>query len=371
MESAEFRRLFPILDEITWFNTPSSAPAAGPVVQRMRDELQGWSTNGLDWPQQDGAANRARTAFAKITGFEPDQVALVQSVAEAVSTIAASFDSADVVIGTDEYRSLLYPWLNSPGARLHQVEMTHGQLSATDVAAAITPQTDIVAVSWVQSGSGSRVDLLPIRQRCDAVGARLLVDGTQAVGVLEFDPQARPDFLVVHGYKWLLAPRGAAWLAARPEHGRHLKPLAPSNKSAPGSWTNFYGGPLELREDLSRLDASLSWPPWAGADAALEIVRGLPRGHVERHCLHLANLLRTAIHQAGWNSAPTELPSHIVSFTHPDPDALLSQLRAESIRLTVRNGLVRVGLHYFNTEQDLHKLLHVLGQARPEARNLR
>lgn len=58
---------------------------------------------------------------------------------------------------------------------------------------------------------------------CRELGARLFVDATQSVGVLRFPlAAATPDYVAVHGYKWLIAPRGAAWLYVRDPIGDQM-----------------------------------------------------------------------------------------------------------------------------------------------------
>src|SRR5437867_2203443 len=45
------------------------------------------------------------------------------------------------------------------------------------------------------------------------------------IGVIHHDPDVvRSDYVAVHGYKWLLCPRGAAWLVTRPDRLAELKP---------------------------------------------------------------------------------------------------------------------------------------------------
>jgi hypothetical protein len=79
--------------------------------------------------------------------------------------------------------------------------------------------------------TASPVVSLQARAGSDSVGARMFVDATQSLGVLDLGLTAsRPDYLAVYGYKWLLRPRGAAWLVTR--HYGELRPLLPSWKSA-------------------------------------------------------------------------------------------------------------------------------------------
>jgi selenocysteine lyase/cysteine desulfurase len=50
-------------------------------------------------------------------------------------------------------------------------------------------------------------DLVQIGRKCREVGALLIVDGTQSVGVMPFDVQLiQPDAVIVAAYKWVFGP---------------------------------------------------------------------------------------------------------------------------------------------------------------------
>src|SRR5262249_15583087 len=156
------------------------------------------------------------------------------SVAEAAATVAASLPGrgGTVVVGDGEFRSNLFPWqaLQAQGYRIVQVAIV-GVSRTEALLGAIDERTALIAVSHMLSSDGERVDWAQRRAAADAVGARIFADVTQSLGVLDGDVAAsRPDYLAVHGYKWLLCPRGAAWLVT--PHHSELRPLMPSWKSA-------------------------------------------------------------------------------------------------------------------------------------------
>ncbi|MBA9002232.1 aminotransferase class V-fold PLP-dependent enzyme [Thermomonospora cellulosilytica] len=367
MELERFRAEFPVLEWVCWLFTPSCGPGARRVVEAVRAELAEWDSSS--WEERDRPAQHSRRMMAGVLGVSPADVALVQSVAEGASTVAASLpDGSRVVVGDAEYRSVVFPWLAAErrGVRVHQVPMPEGVLRSTALIEAITEDTTLVAVSDVQSSSGARVDLVAVAERCREVGARLFVDATQSAGVLRLPEAVRPDFVAVHGYKWLLCPRGAAWLYVRPDRLEELVPLAPNAHSGPRPWTEYYGGPLEYAQDARRLDMSLCWPSWAGAAVALDLVGALDPVSLEEHCLGLAGMLREGLAELGLKCLPSEVPSHIVSVAVPDADAALSVLREAGIRATARAGALRFGFHGFNTADDVARVLSAL---RPLAGN--
>jgi len=71
---------------------------------------------------------------------------------------------------------------------------------------------NVVAFSAVQSSDGEVADLAAIAAAARAHGALTVVDATQAAGWLPL-AAGRFDAVVVSGYKWLLSPRGTAYLS--------------------------------------------------------------------------------------------------------------------------------------------------------------
>ncbi|MGH2820150.1 MAG: aminotransferase class V-fold PLP-dependent enzyme, partial [Actinomycetota bacterium] len=231
---------------------------------------------------------------------------------------------------------------------------------------AIDGNTSLVAVSEVQSATGFRVDLRALSDRCRDKGARLFVNATQALGALRLDASEIPvDYVAAHGYKWLLGPRGAAWLYVRPDRLEELAPLAPSWKSVELPYDEYYGGPFEPAPDARKLDTSLAWFSWPGARAALELLDGFDAAAIERHCLDLARAFRDSAAARGMDLVPEEVPSQIVGVVAPDPDGLQVRLRERKVVAAVRGGFLRVGFHAFNDAADVEAALAALREAEP------
>lgn len=370
MELSRFREMFPILERLTWLATQSAAPAATPVMAALREAIDGWARGDVSWPKRDSLAQLTRERFAAlIPGAGSESVALLQSLAEAAATVAGSLPAGGkIVVGSHEYRSNFFPWLTAGrwGIRVEEVAMTQGALPSATLVDAIDEETSLVAVSVVQSWTGYRTDLTAVADACARVGARLFLDATQSAGVLRIPPRVDPDYVAAHGYKWLLCPRGAAWLYVRPDRLAELHPLAPNHKSTRRPWSEFYGGPLELAPDARKLDMSLGWPSWAGAAAALQLLGELDPDEVEAHCLGLAGILRQGAQDRGLTCVPAELPSHIVGIRLHDCDRRVSVLADRGIRVTGRQRVLRAGVHAFNTVEDVERTLDALDSSEPD-----
>jgi selenocysteine lyase/cysteine desulfurase len=357
---ASFRELFPALRSTVWLDTPGAPPGARPVAEALHDAVSAWSSGEFDWRVWDAATEEARTLFACLAGVEPATVSTLGSLAEAAATVAASLPPGRVVVPAEEFRSNLFPW--SARHEVVTVPARDGATRIEDLIAALDGRASLLAVSEVTSREGQRLDLGALRAATDRVGARLFVNLTQSLGALRFDAAAiNPDYFAVHGYKWLLCPRGAAWLVTRPDRLDELSPLAPNWKSTSPPY-GYFGGPADLSADARRCDASPAWFSWIGAKEALRLLGGLDAGEVERHCLGLARQLTEQSQAIGLRRVTGGPPSHIVVLHTDQADRLAGRLREHGVRATALGDRVRFGFHYFNNERDVRATLHALAE---------
>lgn len=364
---ARFRAQFPALERMVYLNTAVHPPGAAPVVAAVRAAEDEWIAGDGRWRRWEAIADATRGQFGSLIGVAPDHVALVSSLAQAAATVATSVEPGRVVVGASEFRSSLFPFLAlaERGCELEVVEPRAGAQRVEDLAERVAPGTTLVAVSSVQSATGYRGDLTDLVRRTHDVGGRVFVNLTQGAGVVPCPiADLEIDYAAAHGYKWLLAPRGAGWLYVRPDHIEAMRPLEPSWKSVADPYDELYGPPYEPAPRASRLDCSLAWFSWVGAEAALRLLAGLDATIVEQWCTGLAGELRDHLISMGHRPAPTDLPSHIVAFDVEDPALVEERLRRRGIAAAVRGGRVRVGFHAFNDADDLDALCEALSGPR-------
>jgi len=166
----------------------------------------------------------------------------------------------------------------------------------------VSSATTLVAVSAVQSADGRLVDLDRLEQACAVTGTRVLLDTTQAVGWLPIDA-SRFAYTVCGGYKWLLAPRGTAYLTVQGELLDSLVPHTAGWYAGARPWESIYGGPLRLAPDARRFDVSPAWHAWIGAAPSLELLAGIGVPALHAHAVGLADEFRAGTGLPSGNSA--------------------------------------------------------------------
>lgn len=370
LTSEQFRAHFPALQRHVWLDTPASPPAALDVAQVLQSAMDAWlygEFNVADW---DRAPAESRSSIARLLSIAEERIALMGSVAEAAATVAKSLPPGRIIVPAQEFRSNLFPWqqLEHAGHEIVLISAQDGHTRTEDIVAALDTRTVLLAISDVLSIDGHRADLVALRQATNNVGARLFVDVTQSLGVLRLDlDQLRPDYLAAHGYKWMLCPRGAAWLATSPERTEELIPLLPSWKSTDPPHA-YFGGPFIPARGAARCDTSPAWLSWIGALPALDLMLDLNPEQVERHCIQLAADFRARAADTGATPIAVEGSgqSHIAVVRVADPAAVSARLARGGVRATLLGDRLRVGFHYFNNSSDVERAAAALrGEALP------
>ena len=314
------------------------------VAHAMREAVDLWSAGGATAPGYDVYVQRSRDAWARLHGVDPACVAIGPQVSYFAGLVAQSLPPGAEVVGHDgDFTSLLFPFLvrGDLNVRLAPLER---------IADAVGAGTDVVAVSAVQSADGRVADLNAIATAAGEHGAATVVDATQASGWLPIDGTTI-DFLVAGTYKWLLSPRGTAFMAVRPDRLDGLTPHAAGWYAADRPWDSVYGAPLRLAPDARRLDMSPAWLSWVGTAAALDYLHGVGVESIHAHDVGLANALREGLGMAPSGSA-------IVSI---ERDGAQRALADAGLRTGGLASAARVCFHVHNDEDDVDAVLRALG----------
>ncbi len=324
-----------------YLNTASVGIPPVTVADTMVDAINAWRTGSVQPPEYDKPVTVARDAWARLAGVPVGNVAIGASVSQLISLVAASLPSTTRVVTVEqEFTSTTFPFA---ARNLPIVEVPIAKLAST------VDGHDLVVVSAVQSADGAVADLDAIRTAAAASGARVLLDVTQALGWLPMRLDWA-DWVVGGSYKWLLAPRGAAWMAVRPDALELTQPLAANWYAGDDPWQTIYGLPLRLAPDARRLDLSPVWFAQVGAAASLPWLADLDANAVHEHCVRLAGDTLT-----GLGLPPTG--SAIISLDLP---GAAERLAGAGVRASVCAGRVRLAFHVYNTDEDVAVVLGAL-----------
>lgn len=314
------------------------------VMAAMEEGLQRWQAGVATMGEYDAAVERSRRLFGEIVSVDPESVAIANQVSVFVGVVAASVPDGGTVVAPDgDFTSLLFPLL------LHEDRgVTVRAVALEDLAAAVEPDTDLVAFSLVQSADGTLADVDAIEEAARRHGAKMLVDTTQAAGWLPVDA-GRFDYTVTSAYKWLMCPRGTAFMTVGDDALPDVRPLLAGWYAGEDPWQSIYGPPLRLADSARRFDISPGWLAWVGTAPALEVIASTGVASIHGHDVALADSLRDRLSLEGHGSA-------IVSVPLSDGSGLADR----GIAAAVRAGSVRVGFHLYNDERDVEALVEAI-----------
>jgi selenocysteine lyase/cysteine desulfurase len=328
-----------------WLNTASYGLPPRPAWEALQAALGDWRVGATSWEPWDESTTRARESFARLVGADAADVFVGSTVSAAVAPIAAALpDGAKVLVDDVEFTSNVFPW---------QVHADRGvevvSASTDDLLAAIRPGIDLVAVSAVQSSTGTVLDLAEVVAASKKIGAILVVDASQAAGWLPLDASG-VDALITHTYKWLMSPRGVTLGYLSPRLQELCRPLNAGWYAGSVVKNSYYGTRMELAPNARRFDQSPAWFSFVAAAPVLELIERIGVAAIHRHDVGLANEFR-----AGLGMPPSD--SAIVSADIPGAE---QAFETAGIRAAVRGGKLRASFHVYSTSADVQLALDAL-----------
>jgi L-cysteine/cystine lyase len=376
---AAVRAALPALGAGIYLNTGSVGPLPAETAAAMAElvdyELRIGRSHPDDWDAFIERMAEARASVAAVIGADVDEIALVHSTSQAMNAAIWSVDLQPgdrIVTSQAEHPGGLGPVhvaAARSGAELAIADIGLGDDDAATLAAfdaAITARTRIVALSHVLFTSGARLPVAEIAQLAHARGARVVVDGAQAVGAMPVSmADLGVDFYAIPGQKWLLGPEGTGALWCDPA-------IVATSRPTNASWFTFERvSPTEAVPwpDARRFDDSGHYRPGitglARSCGWLSMYVGLPWIH-ERG---LAMARRAADRLAAIDGVelltPRDRMATLVTFRINGwtPDEALAELggRIFAIARTMPPlDAIRISVGFFTTDEEIERVAGVV-----------
>jgi selenocysteine lyase/cysteine desulfurase len=190
------------------------------------DEYPRWGYETLD---------KQREAMAAFAGCKKDELAIVHSATEAMSTIAAGLDlqSGDEVLITDQEhpsgRGCWYLRQARTGIKVRELKIPmpppKPEALVDLVLSSLTPATKVLSFSGILTTTGL---VMPVREICEAArrkGVVTVVDGAHMLGQIPMKiSELNCDYFAASPHKWMFAPAGSGLLYIREENLSKLWP---------------------------------------------------------------------------------------------------------------------------------------------------
>ena len=183
------------------------------------------------------AFEAVRDKIAKFLNIKYRQeIIFVRGTTEAINLVSYSWGrenvkEGDIIVTTEyEHHSNIVPWqllAQEVGAEIKYINIDeNGELILEQLDEHLaTGKVKLVAVSHVSNVLGTITDVNRIITKCRDAGAKILIDGAQAVPHMKVDIDSLDcDFYAFSGHK-MLGPTGVGVLWAKKEHLEKMQPF--------------------------------------------------------------------------------------------------------------------------------------------------
>lgn len=356
--------------------------STGPLPQRSVDVVAEWGrlrANPQRLPQdlQFGTLSRTRSLIAKLIGADAGEIALAANTSFGINLAAFSLplEPGDVIVTPDlEFPANIYPWMAAAdrrGGEFRRVPLVDGVADTETILRALDDdRVRVLAVSWVSSANGARLDLTALGDACRARGIYFVVDGIQGLGPLALDlRKLKVDLFSSGAQKWLLGPWGAGFVYVRRELIAKLEPHDVSWLGVRDSddFTRLPDYDLTWRDDARKFEfITLPYQDFAAANASLELLHELGAANIVTHVEQLADFIVRWVgsHDDLELVTPSERSRRggIVSVRPRDATAASERLTAANVAHSLRQGMIRLSPYFYNTEEELERALPLLSE---------
>ena len=328
--------------------------------------------------------DRTRRSLAKLLGnVEPSRILCTPSTTVALNlAFKGLLQAGDHVVTTSmEHNSVMRPLrgLQKLGISHSQIPCSpRGELDPADISPLIRPQTRLIALIHGSNVTGNLMPLSEVGRIAREHGILLLVDAAQTMGRIPIDPQeSNIDLLAGPGHKGLLGPMGTGFLYVRP--GLELEPLW---EGGTGTYSESMEQPETWPERFE--SGTLNAPGLAGLAAGITEVQKLGLEAIAAHEQSLIESLAAGLSQLPgivlYGSPDKSSCTGTLSFNVQELDCSeVAHILDTAYAIAVRSGLhcapaahrtintfphgtVRASVGPYNTQEDIHTLVHAVSE---------
>jgi cysteine desulfurase/selenocysteine lyase len=373
----------PGAERVAHLNNAGAALMPAPVLEALVHHLEreaaigGYETEA----ERAGRIEHTYELVARLIGCAPNEVALVENATRAwdMAFYAFRFRPGDRILTTHAEYASNYIALRQVADRTSATvefvpEAEAGGVDVDALEAMLDERVKLVSLCHVPTQSGLVQPAAAVGAVTRRSGIPLLLDACQSVGQMPIDvAEIGCDILSATGRKFLRGPRGTGFLYVRRELIERLEPPLLDLHAA--EWLE--DGTYRIRPDARRfenwesyvagrvgLGVAASYAMQWGLDAIRERVYALAAGLRER----LAGTPGVTVHDGG----PELCGITTFSVAGRAADEVASALGAEGVNVSVsprssslawfaglglRDDIVRASAHYYNTEDELDRLV--------------
>lgn len=379
--------LFLLDPEVVFLNHGSFGACPRPVFE----DYQNWQRELERQPVAFLGSDRGlpvrmretRAALAAELGTAPDNLAAVVNATTGLNIVAQSLDlqPGDEILTTDhEYAALEKTWdfiCRRTGARVVIAEiplpMTSREAFEAAVRERMTARTRVLFLSHITSPTALLLPIEGLVAEARERGIVSMIDGAHTPGHIPLDLNALgADFYAGNCHKWMMTPKGSAFVYVRPDWQDKIDPLVVSHGWTPRSRDPGATGPFGNRAfiDVIEMQGTRDPAAWLAIPSAIRFRHEHDWTRVQRQCTELAQETATRLRELTGLpalSSPEFCAPQMVSMQVPAcevgkvHDELLERYGIEIPVIAWKDmHLVRLSCQGYNTRAQMDLLLEAL-----------
>lgn len=356
----QIRKDFPIAKNYTYLDHAAGGPIARPVLGKIKKHYDSNTTaSDFDWMTWIRDRENIRKRIAKFVHAHPDEITFVSGTSDGMNHIADLLSGeGSLLTNTSEFPSSTIPWVWRKSKIVWQ-KTREGKVDLKETKKLIDLKTKILLSSYVQYSTGFRQDLEALGKM---KGNRyLIVNATQGFGALPVDVKKwNADFMVTNSYKWMMAGYGSGILYIKKKWLNKFKPGHVGWRSAvrPEEMNNRK---MDLTSRASRYEFGCpNFPGIYAVGAAVDYFTQVGVKRIEKRILELTDFLLEKLDEKSYQVISPREKKHrsgIVVFKVRNAEKVWKKLFAKKIFVSLRGGGIRVAPHFYNTEEEIERLI--------------
>lgn len=321
--------------------------------------LTGASTRSEQWRFKEFP--QTRELLARFMGVSVSNVAFVPNFSYGLTAVVHSLKGSEkVLLYKNDYPTVLdafrindfdITWIDSPDGFTISVDEIKELC--------LTKKIEVITLSQVQWNSGFKLDIYELARFCREHNIVLIVDATQSLGAVQMNvAELDADVLIASNYKWMNAGFGSGVMYMS---DRFFERYPPKIKGM-GSYTFHPDGPPTYEPSIRNYEPGhLAMHELVMLDVAMKQKLEMGLAAIEAHNKKLMQQLLDGI---------KDLPVKLVGdfsienrgsiMLLKDENGLGAFLEKEGIVVTHRGGMLRLSIHFYNTEADIARCIEVL-----------
>jgi len=371
---------FPVTKNLAYFLSAAMSPLPRPVFDEIVRRYERFMEYGdSEWEEDLRARQNLCARLGSLMGTDAANLTFVANTSTVMAMIAQSFldrvpRAFHLVSLADEFPASIVAFEHL-GIPMRYVEPVGGRYPVEHVLDRIDGETLAVVASQVQYATGFRLDVRRLGQELRNRGVLFIVNATQGFPFYPVDlAAAGVDALTASLHKWGFTGHvGALFFTSPAFRERFPCPWAGwlGIDTPDGSIHTGKNEPFHLYRSAAQFDLGTSnLQALPALDAALDYLDAIGLPAIRERLGELADRLISGLKEAGVTIvSPVERReerSPIVSITLGERSGeAVEELTRKGIAVSLRRGLVRIALNFFNDFADIDRLLKVLREIGP------